>query len=153
EAVLLDRSAQVRRAARVRARTLGVDVPAVYGARLPAKVAVLGLGETGAGTDVELLVPLLGGEHPAPVRRAAVRSLMRLAPVGLQLAVLPPLLESEEATVVGETARRLGEAGYVLDGDGLDRLLASSQVWTRRASLGLTLRRRRGWAFVVAALS
>lgn len=45
EQLLLDRSAHLRRAAQARASTLGVDAAAVYRSHLPARTAVLGLGE------------------------------------------------------------------------------------------------------------
>ena len=150
--LLLDRSAHLRRAAQSRAARLGVDTAAVYRSRLPRRTAVAGLGETGSEGDVDRVVALLDADQPAPVRRAAVRALGRLASRDLLLSLLPPLLEGDQPSVAREAGRQLGRFGFTLAGEPLARTLDSPHVWTRQAALGIALRRR-GWDTPVAALA
>jgi hypothetical protein len=152
ERLLLDRSAHLRRAAQSRARALEVDAAALYRDHLPARAAILGLGESGAEDDVDRLTPLLGEQETAPTRRAAVRALGRLASRDVLLAVLPPLLEGLHPSLTREAARQLRRIGFSLAGRDLDRALSSPNVWTRQAALGIALARR-GWDTPVAAMT
>ena len=66
--------------------------------------------------------------------------------------ILPPLLESGDPGIAREAARQLRRLRYALSGDDRDRVLESSQAWTRRAGLSLATGRR-GWDVPVAAVS
>jgi HEAT repeat protein len=150
--LLLDRSTVLRRAAQRRAQALGVDLAVFYRERLPARAAILGLGKTGAADDVEILRSLVERGQTAGIRRAAVRGLGGLAPDRTLLAVLPPLLDADSPGVVREAARQLRRLRFVPDGSELERLLRSSQVWTRRAALALAVAGRR-WPAPLASLA
>jgi hypothetical protein len=151
EQLLLDRSALLRRAAQSRAWTLGVDAAELYRNHLPARVAILGVGETGSGADVDGLTRFVSGEQAPSVRRAVVRALGRLASREFLLALLPPLLEADQPSLAREASRQLRRHGFTLAGPDLDRLLASPYVWTRQAALALA-HGRRAWDALVAAL-
>ncbi len=152
EQLLLDRSALLRRAAQARATTLEVDAAAVYRRHLPARTAVLGLGETGSDADVDRLVELVDERQEPAVRRAAVRALGWRAPSELLLVLLPPLLEADQPGVAREAGRQLRRLGFTLSGTALDRLVGSPHAWTRQAALGIA-RSRPGWDAPVAALA
>jgi hypothetical protein len=149
--LLLDRSPSLRLSARTRARKLGIDPASEYRTRLPMRTAVLGLGETGTAADVDTLLTLQGENFGMPTRRAAVHAFGWLAPTGVALARLPPLLDDEQPGVVREAARQLRRLRFTLTGEPLDRALRSPQDWTRQAALWLTP--KRGWARFIATLT
>jgi HEAT repeat protein len=151
EHCLLHRSSHLRLAAQARAGLLGVDTTRFYRDQLPARVAVLGLGETGSEADVGLLLDLLADEQKPELRRAAVRGLGRLVSRDVLLDLLPPLLDSDQASLAREASRQLRRLRFTLTGAALDRALASPLVWTREIALGLAIRRG-GWDAPVAAL-
>ena len=152
EQMLLDRSAHLRRAAQSRARTLDVDAAALYRDRLPTRAAILGLGETGSDTDTDRLTALLDEQQLAPVRRAAIQALARIAPREPLLTLLPPLLGCDQPSVAREAGRQLHRIGYTFSGEALEHALTSPYPWTRRTALRIALGHR-GWDTPLAALS
>jgi hypothetical protein len=149
--LLLDRCASVRRSAQTRARQLDIDPAIEYRSHLPARTAVLGLGETGTAADTDKVLTLLGENFDMPIRRAAIHALGRLAPTEVALALLPNLLADEQPGVVREAARQLRRLRFTFTGEALDRALHNSQDWTRRAALWLTP--KRGWERYIATLT
>ncbi len=149
ERVLLDRSALVRSRAQDRAAAAGVVAIDVYRANLPARAAVAGLGEVGDETDVSRLLPFV--ETPEN-RRAATRSLARIAPREVLAERLPPLLQDDQPGVVREAATGLIRAGLQLSHEQFVGAVSSPQLWSRRAALRVSSRRA-SWNGLIAALT
>jgi hypothetical protein len=145
EELLLDRRALLRRVAQDRGRRLGIDTADFYRARLPARTAILGLGETGTAADLEVLLPL-------PRDRAVVRAIGLLAPPDRTAVLMRPLLTADAPGVVREANRQLRRAGVALADDEIEELLESANPAARAAALGMAWRRR-GWHGLIAALA
>lgn len=140
---LLDRSAALRAAARSHLRDRGEgDFAAMYRDALAAKspptlvAACLGLGETGAPEDADLLARYLAHELPQ-VRRAAVRGVARLDGDGY-LPVLLRCVLDEAPGVSNEAQRALLPFASGLDSAELwGHFRASALFYVRFNLLGL----------------
>ena len=109
-AALLDHRATIRELARFHFRKIGfINFSAIYRELLKeqAKVAIAGLGESGAEGDAELILPYVGSKRSS-VRKAAVRAVGRLA-ASKYAELLTDCLSDDSPSVSREAARVLTE--------------------------------------------
>jgi hypothetical protein len=151
ERTLMHRGARVRRASQTRARRLEIDLPALYRDRLPNRIAVLGLGETGEQSDGDMLVPLTMESCPAPVRRAAIKGLARLWPSESVTPMLVDLISCGQPSVAREAGRQMKRTGFAFTSHQLDEALSAPHAWTRQIALGIA-GQHRGWGALIAVL-
>ncbi|MEU4871601.1 HEAT repeat domain-containing protein [Streptomyces sp. NPDC021608] len=141
EPYLTDRSAVVRACARWVLRQGGIDPAPLYRTLCADPAlrpgAVVGLGECGAGEDVNLVRSLLG--HPVPrVRAAAVAGLQRLGAV--RVDDVRPLLDDPSAAVVGRATTALLPWADRLPREVLHALLTEDRPRHHRVAANRLLR-------------